>query len=100
MGLEEYSRRFEIVVKLVIGPILDRKGVTGSDRLKYYNFAKELCKTPNIDGLINEYVEENADREILRQIAEKRDNICNALKSGEDVQHKVLRELRRKYLKP
>ena len=51
-------------------------------------------------GLINEYVEENADREILKRIAEKRGSICNALKSGEDAQHKVLRKLRRKYLKP
>jgi hypothetical protein len=100
MGLEEYSRRFEIVTKLVIGPILNRKDVTGPDRLKYYNFAKELYKTPNINGLINEYVEENADREILKWITEKRGSICNALRSGEDAQHKVLRELRRKYLKP
>ena len=100
MGLEEYSKRFEIVVKLMIDPILDRKGVTGSDRLKYYNFAKELCKAPNINGLINEYIEENTDRGILKRIAEKRDSICNALKPGEDAQHKVLRKLRRRYPKP
>jgi hypothetical protein len=100
MGLEEYSKRFEIVVKLVIGPILDQKGVTGPDRLKYYNFAKELCKTPNISELINEYVEEDADREMLKLITEKRDSICNALKPGEDAQHEMLRKLRRKYLKP
>jgi hypothetical protein len=95
--LEEYSS----IVKLVVGSILDQKGVTGTDRLKYYNFAKELCKTSNINDLINEHVnKENVDRVILEQIAKKRDSICNALKSGEDIQHKVFRKLRKKYVKP
>jgi hypothetical protein len=98
MGLEEYNRRFRIVVKVVIDPILDSYGVTGPDRLKYRNFVEELCKTPDIDGLINKYVKEGADRGILERIAERRDSICNALKSGR--MHNMIRKLERKYVKP
>jgi hypothetical protein len=72
--------------------------VTGPDRLKYRNFVEELCKTPDIDGLINKYVKEGADRGILERIAERRDSICNALKSGR--MHNMIRKLERKYVEP
>ena len=95
--LKEYNKIFELI-RIVIEPCL--KGVVGPDKLKYLNFAKELCKTFNVDELISEYVKKSADREMLKSIAEKRDSICNALKSEESAQHKTLKKLGMKYAKP
>jgi len=103
-GLKDYSRRFEIVTKLVINPTLDRYGVTTLDRIKYHNFVKEMCKSIkrmgrafNINRLIDEYAQKvKADREILSWFAEKRDSICSAL---EPEKYVVSDALRKKYTK-
>jgi hypothetical protein len=98
MGLEEYNERLKIIMEIVINPILNSYGVVGPDRLKYRSFVEELCKASDIDGLINKYVKEGADRGILEWIAERRDSICNALKSGR--MHNMIRKLERKYVEP
>ena len=99
--LEEYNKRLKLIIETNIDPLLDREDVPRSDRVKYHNFVREMCKTPNIDDLINEYVRKwNARREILEEIAKKRNSICNALGPEEDMQHKALKMLRKKYVKP
>jgi hypothetical protein len=104
-GLKDYDRSFKIVTKLAIDPVLDRYGVATLDRIKYYNFVKEMCKSVremgkafNINGFINEYAQKvKADREILSWFAKKRDSICSALEPEKYVVSDVLRKKYTKY---